>query len=310
MANSRVITSAIWEDEWFGPLGFFEQALWIGLFSKCADDQGRLLDNAILIRAAIFPYKDVSIEAVNDALGGFESAGRIHRYEADGKRLIQVLHWWSHQPQQWASASKWAAPGGWIDHVRTRENNQYHTENWKNKAENAADNANWQPRDSRSGERVSADSADPGQVGGHIPIPVPVPVPIPVPEEESVTPAPKPAPKKRAKRPSRADPRTKHPAIQCVKGIMETDRNPPAVLYDDFIKVLGESPDGPKLARCYKAWVGRGFKANNYAWALEWYANGIPAHGPTRASPGNNGHAQFTDPSVYEAAGKEWADGK
>jgi hypothetical protein len=34
MANSRIITSAIWEDDWFGQLGFFEQALWIGLFSK------------------------------------------------------------------------------------------------------------------------------------------------------------------------------------------------------------------------------------------------------------------------------------
>ncbi len=141
------------------------------------------------------------------------------------------------------------------------------------------------------------------------PSPSPSPDPIPVPEEERVTPAPAPAPKQRAKRPSRADPRTKHPAIQCVKGIMEGNANPPKVLYDDLIQTLGETPDGPRLARCYKEWVGRGFKPTNYAWVLEWYAKGIPAGGPTRASPRNNGHAQFTDPSVYEAAGKEWNGG-
>uniref|UniRef100_A0A6M3LMI4 Putative homing endonuclease n=1 Tax=viral metagenome TaxID=1070528 RepID=A0A6M3LMI4_9ZZZZ len=123
MATRRMIASSIWEDDWFGQLGFFEQALWVGLFSKCADDQGRLLDNAVLLRAAVFPYKDMNPADIDGALVGFEEAGRIHRYETDGKRLIQVLNWWEHQPQQWASPSKWAAPEGWVDHVRTRENN-------------------------------------------------------------------------------------------------------------------------------------------------------------------------------------------
>lgn len=179
MANSRVIASAIWDDEWFGPLGFFEQALWIGLWSKCADDQGRLLDNAVLMRAAIFPYKDIGADVFNTALEDFERSGRIYRYEADGKRLIQVLHWWEHQPQQWASASKWPAPDGWIDHVRTRANNEYSSANWHNKDGNAADNANWQPPEMRDADavqvNVQVNARDGAQVGGHIPVPVPIP---------------------------------------------------------------------------------------------------------------------------------------
>ena len=181
MANKRLITSAIWEDDWFGQLDFFDQALWIGLFSKCADDQGRLLDNAVLMRAAIFPYKDIDVARIQAALAGFEQDGRIHRYEAGGKALVQILNWWAHQPQQWASESKWEAPAGWVDHVRTRVNGQYHEANWRSKAENAQDNATWTPQQDgetdgsgeRSGEGLTYDS----QVGGHVPVPVPVPVP-------------------------------------------------------------------------------------------------------------------------------------
>ena len=194
MANSRVISSSVWEDDWFGPLSFFEQTLWIGLFSRCADDQGRLLDNTVLIRAAVFPYKDIDLANVEQALAHFETSQRIHRYEARGKRLIQIRHWWKHQPQQWASASKWPAPPGWIDHVRTRENGQYVTENWRGKADNANDNDAWTPspecaEDNKADVHLNGSpetrtlEKQGGNLGGHIPIPDPIPDPVPVPEK-------------------------------------------------------------------------------------------------------------------------------
>ncbi len=145
MASSRLITSSIWDDDWFGQLSFFEQTLWIGLFSRCADDQGRLLDNAVLIRAAVFPYKDVAIADLEAALAKFASAGRLYRYQADGKGLIQLRRWWQHQQQQWAQHSRWPAPASWVDHVRTRINNHYVEEEWSGKGGNALANREWAP---------------------------------------------------------------------------------------------------------------------------------------------------------------------
>jgi len=176
MANKRLITSAIWEDDWFGQLDFFDQALWIGLFSKCADDQGRLLDNAVLMRAAIFPYKDIDVARIEAALAGFEQDGRIHRYEAGGKRLIQVVHWWEHQPQQWAMASKWLAPDGWVDHVRTTRDQKVVTENWRGKAENADDHLGWRPSDQIDNQ---VDDQVDSYVASHTYVSDPDPDPVP-----------------------------------------------------------------------------------------------------------------------------------
>jgi hypothetical protein len=46
-------------------------------------------------------------------------------------------------------------------------------------------------------------------------------------------------------------------------------------LWDEIIKVLGETPDGVKLAECRKEWVARGYNTNSVKWATEWYKNGI-----------------------------------
>ena len=79
------------------------------------------------------------------------------------------------------------------------------------------------------------------------------------------------------KRTSRADPRTKHPAVACVKGI--TGRLPNRALYGEVIQTLGEHPDGKKAATCYQEWVKRGFNPNAMTWLTEWYPNGIPKQG-------------------------------
>jgi len=165
-----MITSAIWEDEWFGELDFFEQALWIGLFSKCADDQGRLKDNAILIRASVFPYKDVDVNTITTALEHFEQAGRIIRYEAGGKPLIQFVKWWEHQRPQWAAASQWEPPTEHIDRIRTRLNGQYHEVNWKAKGHK-------EPSPESSGEGSPEEPSQDVRAERQYPVPVPVPVP-------------------------------------------------------------------------------------------------------------------------------------
>lgn len=89
------------------------------------------------------------------------------------------------------------------------------------------------------------------------------------------------------RKPSKADSRTKHPAIQCVKGI--TSRYPPKELYDEIIRVLGNSPKGELLAACRKEWLKRGYNPNAWAWLLDWY--------PAGGAPGRNGGGPVGVPS-------------
>jgi hypothetical protein len=131
MAQKRLVDCAIWENDDFGGLTYFQQLLWIGLFTACADDQGRYLDNPHLIRAKLWPFTDVPIEDIQDGMATFEALGWTKAYTADGKALGQILGWWEHQPMQWAGYSKWQPPEGWQDRVRTRQGDRYICINWK-----------------------------------------------------------------------------------------------------------------------------------------------------------------------------------
>lgn len=106
------------------------------------------------------------------------------------------------------------------------------------------------------------------------------------------------------KRASRADPRTKHAAVQCVRGI--TGRLPNRALYDEVIRTLGEHPDGKKAATCYQEWVKRGFNPNAMTWLTEWYVNGIPK-GP-RAGPTGGGLSAVDDQIAAYAEGRRHGD--
>ncbi|MFA5053672.1 MAG: hypothetical protein WC565_06425 [Parcubacteria group bacterium] len=88
----------------------------------------------------------------------------------------------------------------------------------------------------------------------------------------------------------RSDPRSKHPAIQCIRGLNK-NHYPPIEIYDEAISVLGDKPNGPRLSDCRKEWVKRGHNPAGWGW-LDWYRDGIPSrgngHGPPRASPQAN----------------------
>lgn len=167
MANRRMISSATWEDEFIGNLTFFQRCLWIGLFSTCADDQGRLIDNAVVIRSRLFPYDDIPANDIEDGLTIYEKAGKLLRYKVKGKQYIQLLKWWENQKPQWAARSKYPSPEGWTDRIRTRENDKYIAINWNPPEEEVIS----------SPEPVTRIV----QMGRQYPVPVPVIVPDPVP---------------------------------------------------------------------------------------------------------------------------------
>lgn len=131
MAERRAIKSRIWDDEFFGELSFFEQLLWIALFSRLADDQGRIIDNPTLISSQVFPYKQVPADDIEMALQAF--GDHIIRYEAKGRRYIQLAKWWENQPMQYAVPSNYPAPDGWDDRYRTFYKGNSIVFNWDGK---------------------------------------------------------------------------------------------------------------------------------------------------------------------------------
>jgi hypothetical protein len=269
-----MIASTTWEDEFVGEMDWFQRCLWIGLFSACADDQGRLLDNPILIRAKIFPYDDLDLSEIEKGLSLFEDYGKIIRYEKHGKKYIQITQWWKNQNPRWASNSKLPAPDNWIDKIRTRINGEYVTENWDLQA--------GLQEDAESENLASSyehDTCHPHTVRQY-PIPVPVPVPVPDKELSANAPTYEPCdddglPVKRKKPKKSSEP--VHPSIIAFRRL--TGRYPPKITYEQVIAVLGDRPDEPKMKRCYQEWCSRGYNNNSIKWLIDWYAQGGPPNG-------------------------------
>ena len=102
MSKGRMISSEIWEDDYFIELSLLERMIWIGLLTCSADDQGRMQDNARLIHSQLFPVDDLDDALIEKALEKFASAGKIVRYKSEGKKLIQITNWWRYQsPLVW-----------------------------------------------------------------------------------------------------------------------------------------------------------------------------------------------------------------
>lgn len=118
MANRRMINSSVWADEKFILFDDLTRLVWFGLITSC-DDQGRLLDNSILIKAQLFPADRKSKTAIEKSVEKLADAGMIKRYTKNGKAIIQIVNWWDHQTPSWAAPSSLEPPDNWVDRVKT-----------------------------------------------------------------------------------------------------------------------------------------------------------------------------------------------
>jgi len=66
-----------------------------------------------------------------------------------------------------------------------------------------------------------------------------------------------------------------HPAIRAIRAIVN-GQSIPSGLYPVLIETIGGNPDAQKLSACYREWHARGKPRSGWAWALEWYVQGIP----------------------------------
>jgi len=93
MARMRFIKPGFFRNEDLGELSMAHRLAFAGLWTE-ADKAGRLEDRPKRIKADLFPYDDVDMDALLD---GLADRGFICRYVVDGVGVIQVLAWERHQ---------------------------------------------------------------------------------------------------------------------------------------------------------------------------------------------------------------------
>lgn len=94
MARARNIKPAICLNDALAELAHWVRLLFVFLW-MLADKAGRLLDNPRRIGAALFPYEPEL--PIDEGLQQLHEAGFIRRYEAAGRRCIQIVNWARHQ---------------------------------------------------------------------------------------------------------------------------------------------------------------------------------------------------------------------
>ncbi|WP_134663951.1 hypothetical protein [Amycolatopsis sp. CFH S0078] len=105
MPRIRTIKPSFFRSEDVSALPLRARLTWIGLWTHC-DDAGRTKDNVRLIKGDIWPLDDVSLADIEEDLETLAAHGRIVRYEADGRRYLEIANWSDHQSIQKPTPSK------------------------------------------------------------------------------------------------------------------------------------------------------------------------------------------------------------
>lgn len=95
MARSRNIKPQFFLNEHLAQKSPYARLLFIGLWCL-ADCKGRMEDRPMRIKAALFPYESVDIDALLDELAT-QPENFIVRYEVDGNRYIEITNFGKHQ---------------------------------------------------------------------------------------------------------------------------------------------------------------------------------------------------------------------
>lgn len=97
MARIRTIKPAFFSSLSNADLPIPTRVTWIGLWTY-VDDKGRGVDDARLVKAAVWPLDDgYTTKKVEADLARLEKAGKIGRYIADGQRYLAIVKWRTHQ---------------------------------------------------------------------------------------------------------------------------------------------------------------------------------------------------------------------
>lgn len=106
MARIRSVHPDICTDEVLARLSGDVERCYVRLWTHL-DDEGRAVDNPLLIKAALFPLVEtISTSDVDGWLARLADAGLVRRYEVDGRRYLTA------KPDAWA---RWQKPRRKVD---------------------------------------------------------------------------------------------------------------------------------------------------------------------------------------------------
>lgn len=110
MARIRTIKPSFFTSHSVAALSLTARLTFVGLWTH-ADDEGRAVDDARLIKAALWPLEDKhTAKRVEADLVELAKAGLIHRYETDGRRYLHVRGFSDHQRVSHAQESSLPVP--------------------------------------------------------------------------------------------------------------------------------------------------------------------------------------------------------
>ena len=109
MARKRMISPEIWESQSFGELDLLGKVMYIGMISH-ADDEGRGILSAQLLKSKILPYDVVRNADVEKALEDIGNKTSTVYYEVNGKSYYYLENWTKWQYIQKPIPSKLPSP--------------------------------------------------------------------------------------------------------------------------------------------------------------------------------------------------------
>lgn len=109
MARIRTIKPDFFTSLTVADLSLEQRLTFIGLWTHC-DDAGRCVDDARLVKAAIWPLDDRTSADVEGDVRALADAGLIVRYVVDGRHFMAVTGWSEHQRINRPTPSKCPPP--------------------------------------------------------------------------------------------------------------------------------------------------------------------------------------------------------
>lgn len=89
---NRILNSSICTSDSIDELDFFQESFFYRLLVS-VDDYGNFDARAKIIRAAVFPLKDISLKDIETALDALERQGMLQFYTVNGRRYIHLTGW-------------------------------------------------------------------------------------------------------------------------------------------------------------------------------------------------------------------------
>ena len=93
---NRIIKESICCSETIDELSWFEEVLFYRLIVNC-DDYGRTDGRAKMLKANLFPLKNVTERQITEAINSLQSVGIVQVYKYDRRPYLQIVNWSKHQ---------------------------------------------------------------------------------------------------------------------------------------------------------------------------------------------------------------------